>query len=328
MLAAPGDMNLPTVRPVIALKSAQWLEVGRRAFPAIALVLLCVRAGAQDLEPRAYSASPVGTQFLVLVYGRTGGQIVFDPTIPITDAEARLNTPAVGVGGSIGLLGRQALVTAALPYVWGKAEGSVGEARSEIRRSGLANLQTRFAINLHGSPALSPQEFAKRRRRWIVGTSVTVHAPTGQYSRTKLINIGTNRWAVKPEVGLSIPLKRFDIDAYLGAWFFETNNAVFPGDSVRKQDSLRTVQAHVSYTIRRGLWLAFDSTWYGGGASSVDGGPKSLRQNSTRIGATFSLPIGQRQSLKFGYGNGVSARAGSDFDTFSVAWQVIRINQE
>jgi hypothetical protein len=288
-------------------------------FAALAAV-----ACAQDLEPRAYSASPVGTNFVVLAFGRSTGEVLFDPTIPITDVSATLNVPAAGYGRSFGIFGRQALATVALPYVLGSIEGNVGEQRREITRSGLADLRARISLNLYGSPAMSPHEFAKRARRSpIVGTSLSFTAPTGQYDHAKLINIGTNRWSFKPEIGFSYPVKGFYLDAYVGAWFFKENDAFFPGSVRRTQSSLTTTQAHVSYTIRRGLWLAADWTWYGGGEVSADGGPKGARRNNTRLGATFSVPLGKSQAVKFAYSHGVTARTGQDFKTVSAAWQFL-----
>jgi hypothetical protein len=264
----------------------------------------------------------VGLNFVVLGFHRSTGEVTFDPTVPITDVQAHLNVPILGVGHTFGILGRQALVTAGLPYVYGDLEGKVAEQHQRITRSGLADLRLKLSINLHGNPALTPQEFAKGRRRGLLlGTSLTVQAPTGQYDSAKLINLGTNRWSLKPEVGVSYPWKKFDLDLYAGAWFFTENSRFYPGNSLRTQDPITTLQGHVSYTIRRQMWFAVDGTWYRGGAGSVNHGPHSASQNNTRFGATLSLPLSKRQSLKVAYSAGATARTGSNFDTISMAWQ-------
>jgi hypothetical protein len=281
-------------------------------------------AAAQELEPRAYSASPVGVNFVVVGFTRSTGSVTFDPTIPITDVQAHLNIPTLGLGHTFGIWGRQALVTAGLPYAWGDLEGKVGEQQQRITRSGLADLRLKFSVNLHGNPARSPQEFASARRRgFLVGTSLTVQAPTGQYDPAKLINLGTNRWAFKPEVGVSYPWRKFDFDLYGGAWFFAENSRFYPGESLRKQDPITTLQGHISYTIRRQMWVAVDGTWYQGGAGYVNGGAPSGSQNNTRFGATLSLPLSKRQSLKVAYSAGATARTGSNFDALGVAWQFV-----
>jgi hypothetical protein len=271
---------------------------------------------AQDLEPRAYSASPIGVNFLVLSFGRSTGSVLLDPTLPVTDVHATLNLPAIGFGHTFGVFGRQSLVTVGLPYVWGDATGNVAEQSRRITRSGLADLRMKFSLNLHGNPALTPVEFASRKDTFIVGTSVSIVAPTGQYDPTKLINLGTNRWAFKPEIGISYPFKKFYLDAYCGAWLFTRNAAFYPGDLIRKQDPITSFQVHMSYTFRSRLWLAADATWYGGGATWVNNAPPTVRQNNSRAGLTLSLPAGKRQSLKLAYSSGTTSTLGTDFSSY------------
>jgi hypothetical protein len=285
-------------------------------------VLLVSAGSAQDLEPRAYSASPVGTTFVGVGFGRSSGDISFDPTVPITNANATLYSPVLGVGQTFAVFGRQALFTASLPYAWGNASGDVGNDRGSIYRSGLADVKARFSVILRGSPAMSPKEFMQRpHRNFIIGTSLTFTAPAGQYNGEKLINIGTNRWSFKPELGVSYPVKKLDLDLYASAWFFTDNGDFYPGQLTRSQDPLTAVQAHVSYTVRRSLWVAVDSTWYGGGVSTVTGGAPSQRQSNSRLGATLSLPLAKGQSFKVAYSSGVSGNVGSKFNTISAGWQ-------
>jgi len=313
-------------------RSANILNMGvlvrilRNLLAGIGLIFTAVSdtLAAQDLEPRAYSASPVGTSFVGIAFGRSSGDIAFDPTLPITNAKATLYSPALGLGHTFGLFGRQSLLTVVLPYAWGNASGDVGNQQQSVRRSGMADVKTRFSINLWGNPAMTASEFAKRTHRTlIVGTSLTMASPSGQYDNTKLINIGTNRWSFKPEIGVSYPVKKVDLDLYAGAWFFTKNKSFYVGHSHRSQEPLTALQAHVSYTVRRGLWLAFDSTWYGGGASIVDGGSPSGRQGNTRLGGTVSLPLVKGQSLKVSFSSGVSGNIGSKFNTIAGGWQYV-----
>ena len=289
---------------------------------ALISALLISPLWGQDLEPRAYSASPVGTTFVGVGFGRSSGDISFDPTVPITNAKATLYSPVLGMGQTFGLFGRQALFTAALPYAWGNVSGDVGNNAESVYRSGLADVKARFSVILRGSPAMSPKEFMKRtHRNFIIGASLTFTAPAGQYSGEKLINIGTNRWSFKPELGVSYPVKKLDLDLYVGAWFFTDNGNFYPGQLTRSQNLLTAVQAHVSYTVRRSLWVAVDSTWYGGGETRIDGGPPSERQSNSRLGATVSLPLAKGHSFKIAYSSGVSGNVGSKFNTISAGWQ-------
>ena len=289
---------------------------------ATVILFVGLQALAQDLEPRVYSASPVGTTFLGVGFGRSSGEVTFDPTIPVTNVNAALYSPTISVSHTFGVFHRQTLFSAALSYVWGNVTGDVGTQTGKVYRSGLADLRLRYSFNLHGSPALSPKKFAAHfHREYILATSLTVQAPAGQYGSTKLINIGTNRWSFKPEIGFSYPVKKLDLDLYAGAWFFTDNHSYYPGTANRLQEPLSALQAHVSYTIRRGLWAAFDATWYAGGAVSVNDGPLQNRESNSRLGATASIPLPARQSIKFAYSSGVSGTVGAKFNTVTVSWQ-------
>jgi Putative MetA-pathway of phenol degradation len=170
---------------------------------------------------------------------------------------------------------------------------------------------------------MSPAQFVKSPPRTVIGASLAAVAPTGQYDSHKLINLGTNRWAFKPEVGLSHPRGRWDLDAYAGVWLFSKNDTFFPGEATRRQDPIVALQGHASYTIKPRAWVAFDATWYGGGKATIDNGAPSSRLSNTRVGATFAWPIGWRQSVKVAYSRGATTRVGSDFRTVAVAWQLL-----
>jgi hypothetical protein len=285
------------------------------------VLFLAHEVAAQDMEPKAYSASPVGATFLVAGVSRSTGSVVFDPTLPIDDAEAGINGLLVGVGTTFGLLGKLALVSAAFPYAWGDITGEVQEQSRRITRSGFADGRMKLSVNLRGNDAMRLREFVKAPRAIIVGTSLTVNAPSGEYDRTKLINLGNNRWAFKPEVGVSVPKGRWDVDAYAGVWLFTPNGDFFPGGLERTQDPVVALQGHVSYTFKPRLWLAVDGTWYSGGAAQVEGGEPIGAVANSRLGVTLSIPAGQRQSLKVSWSGGVAVRTGTDFRTLALGWQ-------
>ena len=292
----------------------------RRVAVAVAL-LSALPAAAQDLEPKAYSASPVGATFLIAAGSRSSGSILFDPTLPIEDAEATINGVAAGIGMTFGVLGKLTLVSAVLPIAWGEVSGRVGEEAHAVTRAGLADSRYKLSINLRGNDAMPMREFAKAPRQTIIGASLTIAAPTGEYDRTKLINLGNHRWAFKPEIGIAVPRGAWDIDAYVGVWLFTANPTFYPGDQRRTQDPVFATQGHVSYTFKPRLWLAIDGTWYSGGGARVEDGPPIGKVNNARLGATLSIPAGTRQSLKIAYSSGVTVRSGTNFRTLAVGWQ-------
>jgi Putative MetA-pathway of phenol degradation len=152
-------------------------------------------------------------------------------------------------------------------------------------------------------------------------------APTGQYDSAKLINLGTNRWAFKPEVGVAVPKGPWDFDAYVGVWLFTDNDDFYTGGRTRTQDPVVATQGHASYTFRPRLWAAIDATWYRGGDARVDEGTPAGGMNNSRMGATVSFPLGRFQSLKIAYSSGVVVRTGTNFRSLSVGWQGLRFTK-
>jgi hypothetical protein len=297
-----------------------WLRITLLAAIACGLTS---RARAQDLEPRSYSPSPIGLNFVVAAYSYSSGAVIVDASLPLSDVKANINGVVLGWGRTFGAVGRQAQVAVLVPFATGDVSGNIFEQQHAVTRSGLADTRARFSINLYGNPAQTPQQFAARARRSpYVGTSVTVSAPTGQYHGDKLINLGTNRWAFRPDLGVGAPWKRFDLEAQIGAWLYTRNPDFYPGGLAREQDALWTLRSHVSYTFRPSLWFAVDGTWYGGGAASVAGGPKSEKLDNSRYGATLSYPLNASQSLKIAYSRGAIVRVSSNFSTVSASWQL------
>jgi hypothetical protein len=139
-----------------------------------------------------------------LTYSFFDGNIIFDGTVPITGATARFNVSILSLSHSLSFFGRTATLTASLPYGVGNFRGTVADAETLAYRSGLLASSFRFSVNLKGGPAMNVQEYLKWRQKTIIGVSIKLVPPAGQYDPTKLINLGANRWALKPELGYSL----------------------------------------------------------------------------------------------------------------------------
>jgi|APIni6443716594_1056825.scaffolds.fasta_scaffold00888_2 hypothetical protein len=292
---------------------------------AITVVFLLINAEgsrAQDLDPRAYARIPVNVTVVVAGFGYSNGGIVTDATLPVGDLQARIGSPSLGAVRSFSLLGRTAQVSAFLPYAWGEVTGTINGEPQSTTRSGFSDMRLRFSWLLLGAPAATPAEIIGAPRKTILGMSLSITAPTGEYFPDKMINLGASRLAFKPELAISQPFgKRWLIDFYAGLWLFTDNNAYYPGTSVRSQEPLGSFQGHISYNIQPLMWVALDMTYYTGGKSTVDDVQMDDRQSNSRIGATMVLPVKKLHSIKFAYSTGAIIRSGADFTTFSVGWQ-------
>jgi len=286
-----------------------------------AILVLWTGCAAQELEPRAYSISPTGTNFIVAGFARSAGDIDFDPALPIEEASAVLHGTFLGYGRSLNFFGRSASIAATDLYIWGNLEGTVSGVPQNARRSGLANPAVRFSVNLYGAPAMNLEQFVTYQRKTNIGASVAVVAPLGQYDAARFVNIGTNRWAVKPEIGLMRRFGRWYLDLYLGTWVFSANSN-YQG-RVRTQAPIASTQVHVSYSLKPRLWVAFDANYYTGGRTSIEGIPKGDLQRNSRAGGTISIPVTKRQSIKFTGSTGAVTNIGANFVSIGASYQYL-----
>ena len=286
------------------------------------LLVLTRITSAQQLTPRAYVPAPVDLNIVSVPYGYQTGSVITDPSVPVQNVDAKVNAVSAFYGRTFAFFGREANAAILLPYVWAKATGDVFEERRSITRSGQGDMGLRLASNILGGPALTREEFVRAPQTTILGASLSIAMPTGQYDGTKLVNIGSNRWAFKPEVGFSQPAGPWRFDLYAGAWFFTPNSDYFGGNR-RAQDPLVSLQGHVIYTFLPELWLALNGTWYSGGQTTVNGEHKADRLDNTRIGVTIAVPIGRAQSLRAAWSRGATVRFGQNFTTVGVTYQFL-----
>ena len=105
------------------------------------------------MEPRSYSAAPVGTNFVLGSYQRGWGDVALDPSLPISNVKAVVNSGLLGYSRTFDLFGQTGAVAVLLPYVRGDLSGNVGGQGTQITREGQGDFGFRLSQNLIGSPA-------------------------------------------------------------------------------------------------------------------------------------------------------------------------------
>ena len=276
----------------------------------------------QELEARAYAPNPVGARFLVLSYAHSEGDMLLNASSPIKDFEVRANTYSAGIGGTFALWDRLASAALVVPYIDGAATGLVNGIPDRVDREGTSDLRLRLTLSLLPGSAQSVADFMRAAPDRTLGVSLVVNAPSGEYFDDKLVNLGTNRWALRPEFGGSRRFGRWNLDGSLGVWLYGDNDE-FLGDKERSQEPVTTLQGHLSYTFAPRLWLGASGIWYTGGTTSVDGVSDRNRQGNSRAGLTLAIPVGQQNSVKLAWSKGVTARFGGDLETYSLTWQYL-----
>lgn len=298
-----------------------------RALPLAAALLLGTivphRAAAQELNPRAYWPAPTGTTIAVLAYEHSTGAFLFDPSLQAEGVQSTVDAMQAAVSHTFRLAGRTATAQVAAPIAWGTTDGFLAGEYRRRDMSGFADLRARVSVNLAGAPAMNREEFRRlmANPRTIFGASLAVVAPTGRYEKDRLLNIGTNRWAFKPAVGVIQPLgSGWLLEMEVGGWFFTVNDD-FAG-TTRSQAPLFSSELHVVKVLRSGLWLALDANFYTGGRTRVGGELSSDQQRNSRLGATATYPFGarRRHAVRVSVGTGVLTTRGGDFDSIGLAY--------
>jgi hypothetical protein len=319
----PGTGSPRTPRRVHA-RAHHFVPRLGRALLLSSLLAAALRLPAQELAPRAYIITPIHTNAVTLTWGYYNGGLNFGGTIPITGATGSYSIPVISLYHTLSFFGRSANLTASLPYGVGTFEGAVLGTKRSVYRSGLLDASFRFSVNLLGGPAMPVQEYARWKQKTLLGVSLKVIAPTGQYDSTKLINWGINRWAFKPELGYSRRLGNWLLDGYGGAWLYTTNSTAFAGPvpQPQTQEPIGSLEGHLSYDFGQRTWVSFDANFWWGGITSLSGvNNLATKQVGSRLGGTGSLRLSRHHSVKISYSNGTHVRFGGNYQNVSVAWQ-------
>ena len=315
-----------TRRPIVG---SDLVDPMRRILPtayAIGALTACTfmpgvsTARAQDIEPRAFSNAPIGVNFLIAGYANTRGGLAFDASLPVKDPNLKTSSAVLAYVRTLDLWGKSGKFDAIVPYTW--LSGTALFAGETIQREvdGLADSKFRLSVNLYGAPALTLKEFVDYQQDLIVGVSLQVSVPSGQYDPSRLVNIGTNRWSFKPEVGVSKAMGPWTLEFAAAATVY-TDNTDFLGGNTRAQDPVYSMRGHAIYGFRSGIWASLDATYLTGGRTTLNGAQSNDLQQNWRVGGTLSFPVDARNSIKLYASSGVSARTGNNFDLIGIAWQ-------
>jgi len=275
---------------------------------------------AQELEPRNLTNIPVKTNFIAVRYGFTSGNVLLDPAIPIENLQAKLHTFLGAYVRAIDFFGLSGKVDLILPYSMGDWEGMFEGNDTATARNGFGDPSARLSVNFYGAPATKPKDYTNYKQKLIVGASVRVKAPLGQYDPSKLINLGSNRWIFILKAGLSYKARKWIFEAYLSSWLFTINREFYNGHTL-KQKPFYTATLHAIRSLPRNLWITADVGYGIGGRTEVDDVVRNYRMSAVRIGLTFAAPINKHHTLKFTAVSGIRIENGPDYDVLAISYQ-------
>jgi len=274
------------------------------------------------LAPRAYIITPVGANAVTLTYTFMNGNIDLEGGLPIS-VNGHASTPVFSYFHTFNFFSRSANITALIPYGIGTFAGRAGERKASVYRSGLLDSAYRISVNLKGGPAMSIKEYGSWRQKTLLGASLSVVAPTGQYDAMRVINYSTGRWTLKPEVGLSRRWDRWVLDAYGSVWFVTEKQQNLLTTSTITQGPIGAIESHLSHDLNGPrFWCSLDGNFWYGGIQATNGVTNPFsRQTNSRVGVTTAVPITEHQAFKFSYSRGAYIRYGGNYHSVSVAWQ-------
>ncbi len=277
-------------------------------------------AQAQEIEPRAYSNAPLGMNFVIVGYAYTQGAVPFDASLPVKNAQLKTSNAVLAYARVFDVWGQSGKFDAIVPYTGLSGTAEVAGQPFERNVTGFADPRFRLSVNLYGAPALTLREFRDYEQDLIIGASLQVSMPASQYDSSRVVNIGTNRWSFRPEVGISKAVGPWTLEFQAAATLY-TDNRDFYGGHTRSQEPIYSLQGHVIYGFRSGVWASLDATTFAGGRTTLNGVRGDDRQQNWRVGGTLAFPVDVRHSIKIYASSGVSARTDNNYDLIGIAWQ-------
>ncbi len=275
---------------------------------------------ALELSPRQWSHLPSGIHFGGFGYAYTEADISFDPVLDLADVEMESEVWLAKYIHTFSLFDRTARIDLTQGYQEAEWTGLLQGAPAKATRNGPTDTFIRFSTNLYGAPALQGKEFASYRanhsdNNTIIGAGLVLRLPTGDYHDKKLLNLGGNRYVLRPQLGISRQNGPWMYELTTEASIFFDNNEFFDGNKL-EQDPLYIVHAHLTYTFRPGLWLSAGAGYDYGGESKVNGQSKDDTKENTGWSLKAAYPLSRTLGITMAYvSTSTKESTGADTDS-------------
>ena len=292
------------------------------AFAAATLALI-PGVGLAD-NARDWQNTPTDLNMVFGYYNRLDTNTPIDTSLPISGLSLNADLYLFRYARSFGIDGRNSAIQIIQPYADISASFDNAQFFSGTKHNGgTGDTQVVFAHNFFGGPALTAAEFANWKPETFLTGAFWLTMPTGDYDKDRIINIGSNRWVFKPEIGFGTPIGPtwLEINTYVSLF---GDNKDYHGDSKLEQKPLYAIEGHYSYTINRALWVSLDATYNRGGESRIDGDWQDNKQENGLLGASLGFMLTPQFGGLLAYSDTVSERTGSpDVNTWTFRLQYV-----
>ncbi len=266
----------------------------------------------------------MGANFAGGTYIYSEADIFFDPTLSLENVKLKLHTWGGAYVHAFALFDKSARIDIKQAYLKGKWTGLVGGQPASVTRTGLSDTSVRFAVNLYGAPPLSGKEFAAYRLKaedeTIVGVGFEVTLPTGHYLEDKLLNLGKNRFAFRPQIGIVRTFGKWTTEVNSEVAFYTENDEFFDGNTLEQKPMYRST-VHAIRNISPGQWVGVGIGYEFGGKHKLNGVDKDDKKENIGWALAYRHPITRLIGVKVKY-IGIRANALTGFDSESLAVSV------
>ena len=156
-----------------------------------------------------------------------------------------------------------------------------------------------------------------------MGAAIAVSMPTGEYTNKNLINLGNNRWVIRPQLGVTHTRGKWTGELTGSVFLYTDNNDFWQGTEL-ETEPLFALQAHLIYTFRPGLWTSLSTAYGWDGEATVNGDAKNNPSGNWLTALSFGFPIDRRQGVKFTLLTGRTRKlTGADVNSLIVGYSVM-----
>lgn len=267
------------------------MKVKTLTFSVFALFFTNQAFAQQATEAKIYQNYPLGMNMLQFSYGRQSNNSTIDGdiTLPNKDVDIDATIMYLRYATFFNFFNKTAGIQVVLPYV----DINANFFGTKANNSGLGDMIFVIGSNIIGGKPMAFGEYLQTPKETVFAWSLATTAPTGSFSSEKLLNPSGNRWQFKPELAVSIPVSKFDIEVYAAAKFFTTNNKLpstvlgQPASSV-SQKPFYSLTFHSVYNINDKIWVSFDAAGRTGGETKKNGIAQNDSQTVLGLGGSMN----------------------------------------
>lgn len=294
------------------------------AISSLLLIFSFLKLYSQDIEPRRWTPTPLGTHVIGVGYVYQFGDILFDPALQAEDVKLNMHAFAAVYVQPLKLGNKLGRLDVTLPYVTAQWEGLLSGVPTVKKRYGIADPRLRFSMNLIGPNAMNAQDmmvyYKDNPKNTMLGVSLAVTFPLGIYDEERLLNIGQNRFVFRPQIGVvhNWGLWSFEFSSSV---FIFTNNNQFFNNQTKEQKPVFATQTHLIKRFSNRMWASVSVAYGLGGESVVENNELGDQHGDLLYSASFGTQLSKTQGVKLVYMRWETLRdVGSKTNSIGLSW--------